>query len=136
MAETDRTTRRDWLAKVLMGGGLALAYGVLAVQGVLFLLPGRLKPRTRRLFAGQIDQYRVGGVQTFHDLQGNEILVKRSERGFEASVRSAPIWDAACTGWRRSGSSSAPATTECSTPTAWPFPGRLQTGGSVCFRSP
>ena len=90
MAETDRTTRRDWLSKVLMGGGLALAYGVLAVQGVLFLLPGRLKPRTRRLFAGQIGQYRVGGVQTFHDLQGNEILVKRSERGFEAFSSKCP----------------------------------------------
>lgn len=84
MAESDGTTRRDWLAKVTMGAGLVLAYGTLAVQGMLFLLPKQLKAKTRRLFAGQINQYKVGNVQSFYDLQGNEILVKRSETGFEA----------------------------------------------------
>ncbi len=78
------TTRRDWLGMVLMGVGLTLSYGVLAVEGLMFLLPERLRPRTRRLFAGLVDQYQMGSVQRFYDLQRNEILVKRSESGFQA----------------------------------------------------
>ncbi|MFQ5796759.1 MAG: ubiquinol-cytochrome c reductase iron-sulfur subunit [Candidatus Bipolaricaulia bacterium] len=81
---SDGTTRRDWLGMVLMGVGLTLGYGVLAVEGLMFLLPERLRPRTRRLFAGLVDRYQMGSVQRFHDLQGNEILVKRSESGFQA----------------------------------------------------
>ena len=90
MAELDRTTRRDWLAKILMGVGLLLGYGTLALQGLLFILPRRLRPRTRRLFAGQVDHYKVGSVQNFQDLQGNEILVKRNEAGFEAFSSTCP----------------------------------------------
>jgi Rieske Fe-S protein len=84
MNDESRVTRRKWLASVLMGIGLVLSYGVLAVEGLLFLLPKRLQPRTRRLFAGQAVQYRVGSVQSFYDLQGNEILVQRSESAFQA----------------------------------------------------
>ena len=90
MAESDQTTRRDWLAKVLMGAGLILSYGTLAAQGVLFVLPKQLKARTRKLFAGKVDQYEVGNVQTFHDLQGNEILVKRGESRLEAFSSTCP----------------------------------------------
>ena len=78
----NKTTRREWLAKVLMGAGLVVSYGVLAVQGLLFLLPRRLKARTRQLFAGRIDQYNLGEVQSFYDLQGNQIMVKRNASGF------------------------------------------------------
>jgi Rieske Fe-S protein len=84
MADTDQDTRRQWFAKAAMGLGLLLSYGTLAVQGALFILPERLRPKTRLLFAGQIDQYVVGGVQKFVDLEGNEILVKRDEAGFVA----------------------------------------------------
>lgn len=82
--ESGRTTRREWLAVILMGLGLVVSYGTLAIQGLMFLLPERLKPRTRKLFAGQADQYKVGSVQSFYDLQGNQILVKRSTSGFQA----------------------------------------------------
>ena len=88
MAETG--TRRDWLSRVLMGLGLLLSYGTLAAQGLMFILPRRLKPKTRRLFAGQIDQYELNSVQRFFDLQGNEILVKRSPSGFEAFSSTCP----------------------------------------------
>ena len=88
MAETG--TRRDWLSKVLMGLGLLLSYGTLAAQGLMFILPRQLKPKTRRLFAGQMDQYELNSVQSFFDLQGNEILVKRSESGFEAFSSTCP----------------------------------------------
>ncbi|TNF75015.1 MAG: hypothetical protein EP299_06545 [Acidobacteria bacterium] len=84
MTEDSRATRRDLLASFLMGGGLVLAYGTLALQGILFLLPKRLRPKTRLIFAGRIDQFTVGAVTTIHDLDGNAILVKRGETGFEA----------------------------------------------------
>lgn len=90
MNESDRTTRRAWLATVLMGAGLAVSYGTLAAQALMFLLPQRLKPRTRLLFAGQIDRYQIGSVQSFYDLQGNQILVKRGAKGFEAFSSTCP----------------------------------------------
>jgi Rieske Fe-S protein len=71
-------TRRKWLASALMGGGLLLSYGVLAVQGILYLLPEQVKSKTRQLFAGQFNDYQEGTVKGFVDLQGNQILVKRS----------------------------------------------------------
>ena len=90
MDEAGRTTRRKWLALVLMGAGLTVSYGALAVEGLMFLLPRRLKPRTRLLFAGQTNQYNVGSVQSFYDLQGNRILVKRSASGFAAFSSTCP----------------------------------------------
>lgn len=77
-------TRRNWLVLCLMTAGLAVSYGTLALQGLLFLLPRRVGPRMRKLFAGQTDQYPIGKVQTFLDLEGNKILVKRRESGLEA----------------------------------------------------
>ncbi|MBM3264097.1 MAG: Rieske (2Fe-2S) protein [candidate division Zixibacteria bacterium] len=83
-------SRRSWLASVAMGIGLALSYGTLAVQGVLFLLPERLKPRTRKLFTGNADQYEVGSVRSFYDLEGNLILVSRTSDGFQAFSSTCP----------------------------------------------
>lgn len=78
------TTRRGTLALILMGAGLVLSYGLLAAQGVLFLLPRRLKPRVRWLFAGRLDQYREGLVRKFTRLDGTEVLIKRTPAGIEA----------------------------------------------------
>jgi Rieske Fe-S protein len=76
-----RLDRRAWLAKVLMGVGLLASYGTLAAQGLLFLLPERIRPRTRRIFVGPIDRFPAGSVQTIRDPAGDEILVKRSAAG-------------------------------------------------------
>lgn len=78
------TSRRGFLAKILMGTGLVFGYGLLAVEGLLFVLPPRSKVRTRRLYAGKIDNYQVGSTQTFHDLEGKSIMVKRDETGLRA----------------------------------------------------
>ena len=80
---TNKTPRRDFIGSVLMWGGLIVAYGVLGIEGLLFLLPKQLQP-TRRLFAGNIDNYELDTVQTFFDLQGSEIMVKRGESGLRA----------------------------------------------------
>ena len=84
MTRSEGATRRDVLARVLMVAGLALSYGLLAAQGFLFLLPRRLEPKVRWLFAGRLDQYREGVVRKFTGLDGKEILVRRSTGGIEA----------------------------------------------------
>jgi len=67
-----------------MWGGLILAYGSLGVQSALFILPERLRPRTRFLFIGQISEYDIGTVRTIRNLAGTPILVKCSSDGFTA----------------------------------------------------
>jgi len=83
-------SRRSWLASLAMGIGLVSSYGIFAFEGLLFLLPQRLKTPTRRLFAGQIDQFQIGAIQGVLDLQGNEILVKRDKQGLRAFNSTCP----------------------------------------------
>jgi nitrite reductase/ring-hydroxylating ferredoxin subunit len=83
-------SRRDWLAMLAMASGLIASYGLFAVQGFLFLLPRRLRPPTRRLFAGHLDQFPIGALQGVLDLQGNEILVKRDKQGLRAFNSTCP----------------------------------------------
>ena len=90
MEQVTNPSRRSWLASLAMGIGLLSSYGVFAVQGLLFLLPQRLKAPTRRLFAGQIDQFQIGALQGVLDLQGNEILVKRDQQGLRAFNSTCP----------------------------------------------
>ncbi len=90
MSSENKITRRKWLAALLMGVGIVLSYGMLLIEGVLFLLPSRTKPKRRKLFAGNINQYKVGAVQTFYNLQGEEILVRRNHSGFDAFSSTCP----------------------------------------------
>lgn len=91
MDSTEKSSRRDWLAAVAMGVGLAVSYGVFALEGLLFLLPRQIKAPTRKLFAGQISQVQVGGVRQLFDLEGNEILLRRkTEREFQAFSSTCP----------------------------------------------
>ncbi len=90
MDQEKKISRRDWLASVLMGAGLLASYGTLAWQTVSFLLPGKAEAKKRKLFAGRIESYPQNSVQTFSDLQGNEILVKRDQSGFRAFSSTCP----------------------------------------------
>ncbi len=90
MIETSKTNRREWLASVLMGAGLVLSYGFLAVQGLFFLLPSGGGVKMRSLFAGRIDRYEIGSIRKFLDLEGNEILVRRTESEFAAFSSKCP----------------------------------------------
>jgi Rieske Fe-S protein len=89
MAETN-PSRRELMALIVMAAGLLLSYGLFAVQGVLFLIPRRLAPRTRRIFAGRIDQFEVGALKSVLDLQGNEILIKRDGKELRAFNSTCP----------------------------------------------
>ena len=90
MERPTAVTRREWLTLLAMGIGLAASYGLFALQGFLFLLPRRIRPPTRKLFAGQLDQYQIGTPQTVLDLQGNAILVKRDQQGLRAFNSTCP----------------------------------------------
>jgi Rieske Fe-S protein len=81
MNPVKKTNRRAWLASVAMGVGLLASYGVLAVQGLLFLLPRQVGAKTRRLFVGQLSQFEVGRVHRVFDLAGSEILIRRNANG-------------------------------------------------------
>jgi Rieske Fe-S protein len=89
--QAQKKNRREWMASVAMAVGLVVSYGVLAFQGFLFLLPRRTAPRTRNLFAGRINQFEIGGVDKFLDLEGNEILIRRkSDAEFQAFSSTCP----------------------------------------------
>lgn len=90
-AHNAKMDRRAWLSKILMGVGLLTGYGTLAAQGLIFLLPERLKPRTRRIFIGPVDHFVTGSVRTLRDAEGNEILIKRTSSGpFQAFSSTCP----------------------------------------------
>ena len=83
-------SRRSWLASVLMGVGLLASYGTLAGQALSFLLPTGLAKRKRRVFIGPVAAFETDAVHTIRDLEGNEVLVKRTEDGFQAFSSTCP----------------------------------------------
>jgi Rieske Fe-S protein len=80
------STRRDFFAKLTMGFGVLVGYGVLLVQAFLFILPPRKKAKTRKLFVGKVDHYDEGDVRTVYDLQDNPILIKREKSSNDKPV--------------------------------------------------
>ena len=85
----DGTSRRAWLASVLMGAGLLASYGTLAAQVLSFLLPTGRSSR-RRIFVGPAAAFPAGEVRTILDLEGNEVLVRRSAAGLRAFSSTCP----------------------------------------------
>ena len=83
-------SRRSWLASVLMGVGLLASYGTLASQTLSFLLPTGLAQRKRRIFVGPVAAFPIDVVRTILDLEGNEVLVKRTKDGFQAFSSTCP----------------------------------------------
>ena len=82
-------SRRSWMASVLMGAGLLAAYGTLASQFLGFLLPARRASR-RRIFVGPVAAFPPGTVRTILDLEGNEVLVRRTPEGLQAFSSTCP----------------------------------------------
>lgn len=84
VSKDNEDTRRDFLTKLIIGVGVAISYGLFAAEGLLFLLPRRKKPPTIKIYAGRLNQYKEGSVQTYYDLEGNEIMIKRDSSGLKA----------------------------------------------------
>ncbi len=90
MKQDNHMTRREWLAGVFAGVGLLAGYGVLAGESLLFLLPKATGAKTRKIFAGQINEFEIGKVRSVYDLQGNPILIRRTAAGFAAFSSTCP----------------------------------------------
>ncbi|MBC8426759.1 hypothetical protein H8E07_21815, partial [bacterium] len=90
MAEIQNLSRRDFFSRVGMWGGMALAYGALGFQGMMFLLPERMRPRTRFLYIGQASDYEVGQVRNYTGPDGKVVLIKRTAEGFQALNSTCP----------------------------------------------
>ena len=86
----EKMNRREFLSRIGMWGGMALAYGALGIQGLLFLLPERVKPKTRFLYIGQVSNYKVGQVREYTGPDGKVVLIKRTEGGFRALNSTCP----------------------------------------------
>jgi len=76
--------RREFLVNLAMGGGVVAAYDLLAVEGLLFLMPKQTGPPTRLIFIGRLDDFPPGEVKTVHDLEGRAILIRRKPDGLVA----------------------------------------------------
>jgi len=85
-----KCSRRSWLASALMGVGLLASYGTLAGQTLSFLLPTGLAKSKRRIFIGPVAAFQQDTVRTIRDLEGNEVLVKRTKDGFQAFSSTCP----------------------------------------------
>ena len=75
--EPDRTTRRNFLSKIIMGSGVLASFGLFAAEWFFFIFPRQQRRLTRKIYAGKLSQYQPGQIQTFFDLEGKLVLVKR-----------------------------------------------------------
>lgn len=80
----EKSARRGFLSKLFMGIGLALGYGLLGGEGILFILPRKTKIATVKIYAGRLKQFIVGSVQSFYGPDGTEIMIKRDELALTA----------------------------------------------------
>ena len=69
--QTD-VTRRDFLSKLLMGGGLIVSSLVLVRHGFSFIIPKAEKKTPKKLLVGKLDELKIGEPKEFKI--GNEEL--------------------------------------------------------------
>jgi len=83
-ADISENSRREFLSKIFITLGVVLSYGLLFFEGLFFIIPRKKTPPTIKIYAGRLNQYKLGTVQTFYDLEGNQILIRRDDSGFKA----------------------------------------------------
>jgi len=79
-----KTSRREFLSTIAMIAGVVASYGLLTLQGFLFVMPRRLKSRTRKVFVGNLSSFKNGQVTSYTDPFGNELLLRRNKDGLQA----------------------------------------------------
>jgi Rieske Fe-S protein len=82
--ENSTNSKRDFLSKIFILFGLVLAYGLLAFEGLFFIVPKKRKTDKIKIYGGRLKQYKLGTVRAFYDLEGHEILIMRNESGLRA----------------------------------------------------
>ena len=82
--DNSTNSKRDFLSKIFILFGLVLAYGLLAFEGLFFIVPKKRKTDKIKIYGGRLKQYKLGTVRAFYDLEGHEILIMRNESGLRA----------------------------------------------------
>jgi Rieske Fe-S protein len=77
-------SRREFLSKIFIILGVAFAYGLLALEGLLFIIPRKRLTGKIKLYGGRLSQYKLGSVKAFYDPGGTEILIMRDDKGIHA----------------------------------------------------
>jgi len=76
--DNSRNSKRDFLSKIFITFGVVFAYGLLAFEGLFFVIPKRRKTDKIKIYGGRLKQYKLGTVRAFYDLEGHEILIMRN----------------------------------------------------------
>ena len=82
--DNSKNSRRNFLSKIVIIFGLVIDYGLLALEGLFFIIPRKRKTDKIKIYGGRLSQYKLGTVRAFYDLEGREILIRRSESGLSA----------------------------------------------------
>jgi len=82
--DNSKNSKRDFLSKIFILFGLVFAYGLLAFEGLFFIVPKKRKTDKIKIYGGRLKQYKLGTVRAFYDLEGHEILIMRNESGLRA----------------------------------------------------
>ena len=82
--EPKENPRRDFLSKIFIVLGVAFAYGTLLFEGLFFIIPKKRKTEKIKIYAGRLNQYKLGTVKAFYDLEGNEIMIMRHDTELKA----------------------------------------------------
>lgn len=77
-------SKREFLSQIFLILGAVLAYGLFALEGLLFIVPKKRLTEKIKIYAGRLSQYKLGTVNAFYDLEGNEILIMRDDKGIHA----------------------------------------------------
>ena len=77
-------SRRDFLSKLFIILGVASAYALFAFEGLFFIVPKKREIEKIKIYGGKLNQYQLGTVKAFYDLEGNEILIIRDNTGLHA----------------------------------------------------
>ena len=82
--DNSKNSKRDFLSKIFILFGVVFAYGLLAFEGLFFIVPKKRKTDKIKIYGGRLKQYKLGTVRAFYDLEGHEILIMRDESGLRA----------------------------------------------------
>jgi len=82
--DNSKNSKRDFLSKIFILFGVFFAYGLLAFEGLFFIIPKKGKTEKIKIYGGRLNQYKLGTVRAFYDPEGNEILIMRNESGLRA----------------------------------------------------
>jgi len=65
--DNSRNSKRDFLSKIFITLGVVFAYGLLAFEGLFFIIPKRRKTDKIKIYGGRLKQYKLGtiGAQGF-----------------------------------------------------------------------